>query len=309
LEVVEGWARFASPIPQPTLTTEAGEDFGRQLHTSKPQYISASRRTDIPAFFAGDFFAAWRAGAVTYDGGYGRSYTVSLRPDAVLGYIFWSKDFAPFIADPNFRPLIQTNNAVFGFTINDCPELEPRVARLEERLATLGRLCDAVGPERVVWRFDPLCKFVDARGATTLNWRPFLEILPMVARLGVKECYFSFMTAYNKLKSRGVKFLPFTIEEQTSIVAEMVGAAAAAGLTLANCCNPEVLDLNPAVRQAHCVSDDLLRRTDRFGVHPGLKEKPTRPGCGCFESRDIGSYAQKCPHGCHYCYANPATLD
>jgi len=59
----------------------------------RPVYISASRRTDIPRFFTDDFFAAWQKGEISYDGGYGRSYTVSLRPEDVLGYIFLVKGF------------------------------------------------------------------------------------------------------------------------------------------------------------------------------------------------------------------------
>jgi hypothetical protein len=106
-----------------------------QVMPPHPIYISASRRTDIPRFFTNDFFTAWQKGEVSYNGGYGRSYTVSLRPEDVLGYIFWSKDFSPLINHPLFGELIRLNNAVFHFTINDCLDLEPRVAPLKERIA------------------------------------------------------------------------------------------------------------------------------------------------------------------------------
>ena len=107
-----------------------------------PQYISASRRCDLPRFRAEEFFDAWRKGSVRYDGGYGRCYTVSLEPAHVLGYIFWSKDFSPFLIHPDFARLIARDNAVFHYTLNDSPDLEPRLPSVETRLQAMGRLCD-----------------------------------------------------------------------------------------------------------------------------------------------------------------------
>ena len=275
------------------------------MNNPRPFYISASRRTDIPRFFADDFFEAWQKGDVSYDGGYGRRYTVSLRREHVLGYIFWSKDFSRFIAHPEFGNLIAANNAVFHFTINDCPDLEPNVPRLGDRLATLRRLCDMVGPQRVLWRYDPICKYRAPNGQLAVNAEPFFRILPLVKAEGVTRCYFSFMTRYAKLLKRDAVFGEFDESEKADMALRMLSAATGAGMVLYNCCNPEVLGLAPGIRQAHCIDGGVLRKTDRFGVHPSLSLKPTREGCGCFESRDIGSYLQRCLHRCAYCYANP----
>jgi hypothetical protein len=271
----------------------------------KPRYISASRRTDIPRFFAEDFFAAWRKGMISYDGGYGRSYAVSLNPEDVLGYIFWSKDFSSLINHPLFEKLISRNNAVFHFTINDCHDLEPRVASLKERMGTLNRLCDLVGPERVAWRFDPVCKYKSSFGKIVTNERAFHAIIPDIGKAGVKRCYFSFMSDYHKLAGRGIAFGRFTDEEKAVIAKRLLDATIQAGMTLWNCCNHEIPNIVPGIRAAHCIDDEFLKNTDRFNVHHTLTLKPTRKGCGCHESRDIGSYLQKCPHGCLYCYANP----
>jgi hypothetical protein len=269
-----------------------------------PQYISASRRTDIPRFFADKFFDAWKKGEITYDGGYGRSYTVSLKPEDVLGYIFWSKDFSPLLSHPLFPALLDKNNAVFHFTVNDCPDLEPDVAPLDKRIETLDRLCEMVGPARVLWRFDPICTYRAKNGMVISNASSFFDILPRMQKAGVSRCYFSFMTMYSKLKKRGIVFEDFSGEERTDIAGKMLAAASDAGMKLYNCCNPDVLELVPGILQAHCVDDGLLRETDRFGAHPSLSLKPTREGCGCFESRDVGSYGQQCGHRCAYCYAS-----
>jgi hypothetical protein len=275
------------------------------MSQKKNGYISCSRRTDIPRFFAPQFFDSWEKGDITYDGGYDRSYTVSLKPRDVLGYIFWSKDFSAFILHPFFKKLLDGNNAVFHYTINNCPDLEPNVAPLSQRLATLDLLCSMVGPERVLWRFDPICKYRDHNGRFVTNFDGFSGILPLVKKTGVTRCYFSFMSPYAKLKKRDTVFGRFDENEKAMMAREMLCACTNAGIALYNCCNPEIPRLAPGIKQAHCIDDQLLRETDRFGIHPSLPLKPTRGGCGCYESRDIGSYLQKCAHKCEYCYANP----
>lgn len=271
-----------------------------------PQYISASRRNDLPRFHAQEFFAAWRAGAITYNGGYGRSYTVSLRPEDVMGYLFWSKDFGPLLSHPDLPRLLERNNAVFHFTINHMPALEPNLPPLRRRLDTLARLCRMVGPERVLWRFDPICRYTDGAGAAVTTDGAFYEIMPRIADTGVTRCYFSFVTDYNKLRARPVDFLPILTSERLSIARAMREAAGEEGITLHNCCNTDIHGAVPGIEIAHCIDERLLARTDRFGVHRPLRKNPTRKGCGCYASRDIGSYDPPCPHGCLYCYANPA---
>jgi hypothetical protein len=293
-------AKSLRPTTQLTL-------FAPQHRPARPQYISASRRTDLPRFFHREFLTAWEQGCITYDGGYGRSYTVSLKQEDVLGYIFISKDYTPFLADPRFRRLLAENNAIFHFTLNDCPELEPRVAPLAARLAVFARLCELAGPERVLWRFDPLCKYSPPGEEARSNEASFYRLLPALARHGINRCYFSFMTLYQKLNGRRVRFLAFTAEEKVRLATEMQQAARQEGITLYACCNPELAALAPGIPQARCVDDKLLAATDRFGRHRHLARQPTRDGCGCCQCRDIGSYSQRCPHGCLYCYANPLT--
>ena len=191
-----------------------------------PIYISASRRTDIPRFFCNEFFDAWKKGEITYDGGYGRRYTVSLKPQDVLGYIFWSKDFAPIIGHPRFRDLLDCNNAVFHFTINNCPDLEPNVAPLPARIEALFRLCELVGPSRVLWRFDPICKYRTKNNSVVTNFQSFFDILPHMRKAGITRCYFSFMTMYSKLRKRDIVFEDFSPQERAALAARLLASAA-----------------------------------------------------------------------------------
>jgi len=272
-----------------------------------PQYISVSRRNDIPRFFYRQFFGSWRQGEITYDAGYGRRYTVSLKQEDVLGFIFWSKDFSSFLAEKDFRALISENNAIFHYTINDCPELEPGVAPLASRLDTLRRLAERVGPERVVWRFDPICKYSLKKGVEKDNAAAFFSLLPRVKETGVNRCHFSFISLYKKVLLRdNVRFLPIPSSEKLALAAAMLQSARNEGMGLYCCCGESIIDQIQGIGRARCIDQDLLETTDRFGIHRKLKKKPTRDGCGCYESRDIGSYSTSCPHGCLYCYANPA---
>jgi DNA repair photolyase len=273
------------------------------------QYISASRRNDLPRFHYRKFFHAWKLGSITYDGGYGRSYTVSLKREDVFGYIFWSKDYARFIAQPEFDELIASNNAIFHYTINNLPELEPNVPLVKQQVETLGALCEKVGAERVLWRFDPVCRYVCGQCYPSTTEEAFFNLIPLIAELGITRCYFSFMSLYSKTKNRTIQFLPFSEEQKIRIASSMLKAAQSAGMTLYNCCNEEVLGLVPGIQKASCVDEEILKKTDRFGVHKSLKPGTTRNGCGCFKSRDIGSYNPACGHGCLYCYANPTPQD
>ena len=60
--------------------------------------VSASYRTDIPAFY-GDWFAARRAaGSCTVKNPYGGApYRVALRGPAVDGFVFWTRNARPFL--------------------------------------------------------------------------------------------------------------------------------------------------------------------------------------------------------------------
>ena len=89
----------------------------------------------------------------------------------------------------------------------------------------------------------------------------------------------------------------------------MVEIAGSYGITLYTCCDA-ALALNRSgsglavggVRLAQCVDGELLY--ELFPDRPKqTKIVPTRKGCNCVQSRDIGAY-DTCPHGCIYCYAN-----
>lgn len=68
--------------------------------SAKPTFniISASRRTDIPAFYMPWFMNRLREGYVAYPNPFsGQIHTISVAPEDVHSIVFWSKNYAPFL--------------------------------------------------------------------------------------------------------------------------------------------------------------------------------------------------------------------
>jgi hypothetical protein len=69
---------------------------------------------------------------------------------------------------------------------------------------------------------------------------------------------------------------------------------------LQSCCCEYLEDI-PGIEKAHCVDGNLISELLDDGTV--FYNHPSRPGCGCDESVDIGQYGT-CKAGCVYCYAN-----
>jgi len=121
-----------------------------------PVIVSASRSTDIPAFYADWFFDRLEKGYSAWTNPFNgvKSY-VSFEKTRFI--VFWSKNPRPLIP---FLPRLKEMGIDFyiQFTLNDYDKehLEPGVPNVESRIATFKELVDTFGKGRVVWRFDPL---------------------------------------------------------------------------------------------------------------------------------------------------------
>jgi len=60
--------------------------------------------------------------------------------------------------------------------------------------------------------------------------------------------------------------------------------------------------LRTAALKGRCIDPEILSAIGA-PFPTDLRPAPTRPGCGCFKSFDIGAY-DTCLHSCLYCYAN-----
>jgi hypothetical protein len=267
--------------------------------------VSASRRTDIPAYYGEWFMNRVRAGwAVSRNPFNRKAVRVALAPSAVTGFVFWSKDYRPFL-----RHLDELDargyQAVFMFTITGLPRVfEPRVPDTETAVETFRRLSRRYSPQRLLWRYDPIV--VTNRTGADYHLRRFEELCRKLEGYTTR-CYTSFASLYPKVKRRlrslrraGIEPVILAEPEQAALAARMAEIAARHGIEVYACCNDHLV--GGLVKKAHCVDANLLAALAGVGVS-AYRPRPTRRECGCYESVDIGMY-DTCLYACVYCYAN-----
>jgi len=280
--------------------------------------ISASRRTDIPAFYMPWFMDCIHEGHFNVINPYNRrTALVPATPDRVHTIVFWSKNFGPFLAHGHGDTLARLGyHLFFNFTINSPHDrLEPMMPSLRTRLAQLRRLADTFGPACMQWRFDPICFYKDAGGREHTNLDRFTFIAREVAKAGVGVCITSFADLYRKVIRRmthhpDLEFIDPSLARKVEVLTDLSDQLKALGMALHLCCEQEVLAALPKdlpVKASACIPNERL--VQLYG--PGISLARDRgqrvsAGCTCGVSKDIGSYAlHPCKHNCLYCYANP----
>ncbi|OGR90314.1 MAG: hypothetical protein A2V88_16935 [Elusimicrobia bacterium RBG_16_66_12] len=123
--------------------------------------VSASRRTDIPHYYARWFRARRQEGFADYrtvfGGGVKGFFRASLKPEEVLGYLFWTKYAAPF--QDELQALRDEGVLyVFQYTITGYgKEIEPRIPSREAAIEDFLAVSQALpGPGAIQWRYDPI---------------------------------------------------------------------------------------------------------------------------------------------------------
>jgi len=281
--------------------------------------ISASRRTDIPAFYMPWFMECLQKGRFEVVNPFNnRVRIVSLGPDQVHSIVFWSKDFGPFLkGDYGMRLEEMGYHLFFNFTINSAiPILEPAVPALDKRIEQLNVLSRRISPRAINWRFDPLSFFGTGDGMPADNLGDFSRIAAAAAGAGIERCITSFMDFYPKIERRvkkmgGFAFYDPPIEKKIDTLYQMQDTLMPLGIELQMCCERALLEKLPddlPVKASSCVPNKLL--AELYGKGLSMRKdtgQRVKAGCGCGVSVDIGSYqAHPCGHNCLYCYASPA---
>lgn len=280
--------------------------------------ISASRRTDIPAFHMRWFMEGIERGEFEVTHPFNRRVRrVPATAPPVHTIVFWSKNFGPFLEGGYGRQLVDRGyHLFFQFTVN--PEnrlLEPGVPPLDDRLRQLRRLCRDFGPRAVNWRLDPICFYHAADGRPRRSSEGAERVADAAAAAGIRSCTASLMDPYRKIERRtarlpGVKFLEAERREALDALLALETLLRPRGIGLATCCESDLLGGLPPgsrIRAGACIPSELLM--ELYGGSLSLKRDPgqrTAAGCACRVSTDVGSYDRHpCGHGCLYCYATP----
>jgi hypothetical protein len=274
------------------------------MSQGRPLILSASRRTDLPGYYASS--AAERI----------RKRIEGLRTRRLAGVVFWTKHFREFLPGGRLNELVQKElaNPMVNFTVTGLGKtaIEPGAPSTDEVLEDLPRLVDAFHgePWRIRWRFDPILKRF-----TSLNM--FERIAKEMSKNGVMTCTFSFPAYFSLRGDLTAQFeragIPKWLEsEKIEFLKEMVRIAGDLGVELLSCAQPGNAKFFDAIKEAQCIPADLLERGDPSGERLNLsKDRSQRSHCNCIESEDIGDYDKdRCFGGCAYCYSKaggPAT--
>ena len=267
--------------------------------------ISASYKTDIPAFYGEWFMNRLRAGHCKMVNPYNRRVIrVPLNREAVDGIVFWTKNVGPFLhhlAEVKRSAAIRLSCST---PINGYPrQLEQAVVNASRAVENVRRVAEQFGPQVCVWRYDTIIN-------SSLTPREFhVESFGRLAESlagATDEVVISFAHVYRKTlrnMEHAAENQNFTWSDppddwKRALTATLSSIATASGIRLTVCSQPQFVV--PGCGEARCV--DAIRFNKITGNALQSCLKGNRKECGCYESRDIGEY-DTCPHGCVYCYA------
>ena len=236
--------------------------------------ISASRRTDIPAFYSQWFFNRIKEGYVLVPNPYHPKMIsrISLSPAVVDCFVFWTKNPAPML---NQLDKLQDYNYYFQFTLNPYGEkLENRLPSIDKRIDTFKKLADKIGREKMIWRYDPI--LTNEEYNVSFHQEAFARIAHEL-KDHTSKCMLGFIDHYPHIRN---SIQPFNINPLTKEEIEEMAVSF-----------KKTIDIYPGIQLDTCTVKVDLRH---LGIPSGL----------CIDKGliDIGTY-ESCLNGCVYCYA------
>lgn len=263
--------------------------------------ISASRRTDIPTYYADWLFNRLKEEYVLVRNPMNihQIGKISLAPEVVDGIVFWTKNPIPMLSRLSE---LDKYNYYFQFTLNAYgKDVEPNIpSKNDVIIPAFQQLSKIIGRERIIWRYDPI--FFNEYYTMEYHCKYFRML---AERLGpyTEKCTVSFLDLYRNT-ARNTKPLhvqPETREQQIEIMQKFLEIANEYGLYIDTCA--EEIDLDKfGIAHAHCIDKKRFEQIGKYKLSVE-KDPNQRPECGCIASIDIGTY-NTCKNGCLYCYAN-----
>ena len=262
--------------------------------------ISASRRTDIPAFYSDWFFNRLKQGFlfVRNPMNYHQISKIKLNPDVIDCFVFWTKNPKNFITNLNF---LKSYNFYFQYTITGYQkEIEPNVPILQNSINTFKSLSNIIGPSKVIWRYDPI--IITKNLNVQYHTDQFENIAKHLSNY-TNRCFISFVTPYKKIISnlQKIDYTSISKNQIFELSENLSQISKNYNIEIFTC--SENIDLSKYnIFNGGCVDDKLIEKISGYKLKIE-KDKNQRDLCNCVKSIDIGTY-DSCPHNCLYCYAN-----
>jgi len=264
--------------------------------------ISASRRTDIPAFYSDWFLNRLQKGFVYVANPMNprQISRVSLTPDNVECIVFWTKNPKPIL------PKLKTISSLgykfyFQFTLTAYDRsIEECVPSKKTIIKTFKELSSQLGKNRVIWRYDPI--FISEKISVQYHEKWFTYLAKELSD-HTDKCIISFIDMYKKCERnmRHLKVKPVSDSGKMDLSRSIYTIAKNMGIAVESCAEP--LDLKGVgVNHGKCIDDKLISQMINCEVL-SKKDRHQRNECRCIKSIDIGAY-NSCRHYCRYCYAN-----
>lgn len=263
--------------------------------------ISASRRTDIPAFYPEWFINRLKEGFayIKNPRNPNRIASVTLNTEIVDCIVFWTK---------NPRPMLSKLEIIdkmgypyyFQFTITPYDNyVEKGLPPKSEIIETFKELSDKIGKHRVVWRYDPV--IISKDFSEQYHFDTFSKMCDILGD-HTNKCIFSFVDFYRKIRESGKGIVDYEVGNfnRSRIAQGFSKIAKSHNIMLETCAETNDLSLY-GVLHASCIDSTMIENIIGYPIH-GKKDPNQRSACGCIESVDIGAY-DSCSHGCVYCYA------
>jgi hypothetical protein len=265
--------------------------------------ISASRRTDIPAFYAPWFMNRLRAGWCLVPNPFRPTQVseVSLTPEDVEVISFWTRNPSPLL--PYLREIEERGyRFYFLYTLMTNPRvMDPGCPPLKSAIKTFQTLAEQIGPDKVIWRYDPIA--ITTVTDPDYHKRAFRRIAGEL-RGFTTRCIISnvhvYLKAEKRFREKGICVQTLKEEPFGNLMRSLAGEAKEQGMEIQSCAQTVGLE-RYGVRHGKCVDDEYIKKV--FGIEVSPKKDTTqRKACGCVKSKDIGMY-DTCLYGCLYCYA------
>ena len=262
--------------------------------------LSASRRTDIPAFYSEWFVNRIKEGYVYVRNPFNAKQisNVAITPEVVDCIVFWSKDPLPLMKKLD---CFKDYKYYFQFTITPYDtDIEKNLRSKKEIIDTFIELSKRIGKEKVILRYDPI--FLTDKYSLDFHKKSFEKLCKSV-RGYTDRIVISYLDDYKKStrNMKGINLLELT-NDHIFEMAKFIGDAARGSMLEVETC-AEGYDLSQfGIKHGKCIDKELIEKIVGYPIKK-LNRDGNRELCLCDQSIDIGQY-DSCVNGCVYCYAN-----